>query len=115
MTPNEFRQLALGLPGAVEGVHHAHPDFRVDGRIFATIAPDGLRAMVKLDPTQQPLYVAAEPEVYAPAAGAWGRGGATMVVLERARAASVRRALGAAHAFVSSATPKRKPPRKPRG
>src|SRR6185295_3456921 len=48
MTPNDFRRIALGLQGAVEGEHMAHPDFRANGRIFATIAPDAKQGMIKL-------------------------------------------------------------------
>lgn len=112
MNANDFRGLALELPGAEEGAHHGHPDFRLNGRVFASIAPGGQRAMVKLDPAQQSLLVTSEPEVYVLAAGAWGRGGATMVVLEHARAPSVRRALAAAHAFASTSAPTSKPARR---
>ncbi|TAJ04407.1 MAG: MmcQ/YjbR family DNA-binding protein [Planctomycetota bacterium] len=114
MNADEFRKLALALPGAEEGAHHAHPDFRIGGRIFASIAPDGVRGMVKLDPAQQSLCVTAEPDAYVLAAGAWGRGGATMVVLAKARAPSVRRALAAAHAFALVSAQARKAPGKSR-
>lgn len=111
MRASQFRALALELPGAEEGAHHAHPDFRVNGRIFATIAPGGERGMVKLDAAQQALFITSEPEAYTPAAGAWGRGGATMVVFANARAASVRRALTAAHALASASVPRKRPGR----
>lgn len=112
MNAEEFRRLVLALPNAIEGAHHAHPDFRVGGRIFASITPDGERGMVKLDAAQQALFVTSEPEAYAPAAGAWGRGGATMIVFANARAASVRRALTAAHAHALACA---SAPRKRRG
>jgi hypothetical protein len=57
----------------------AHPDFRANGRIFATIHPDGKQGMVKLTPEQQREFMAANPAMFVPAAGAWGRSGCTMV------------------------------------
>lgn len=48
MSPDAFRTLALSLPETVEGSHHQHPDFRVGGKVFATLGPDGSWAMLKL-------------------------------------------------------------------
>jgi hypothetical protein len=79
MTPKDFRRIALGMQGAFEAAHMGHPDFRANGRIFATIAPDAKWGMVKLSPDQQAEFVRAEPETFVPAAGAWGRSGCTMV------------------------------------
>jgi hypothetical protein len=79
MTPNDFRRIALGMQGASEGEHMAHPDFRANGRIFATIAPDTKWGMVKLSPDQQAEFVRANAETFVPAKGAWGRSGCTMV------------------------------------
>ena len=84
MTAREFRRIALGMQGASEGEHMAHPDFRANGRIFATIAPDAKFGMVKLSPEQQQEFVSAEPETFVPAKGAWGRSGCTMVQLATA-------------------------------
>jgi len=67
---------------AVEGSHMAHPDFRVGGRIFATLQPDGKRGMVKLTPDQQQEVIASSPSTFEPASGAWGRQGCTMVRLD---------------------------------
>src|SRR5882757_3957244 len=54
MTPNEFRELALSFPDAIESAHMHHPDFRVGGKIFATLGyPDKDPAMVKLSPDEQ--------------------------------------------------------------
>ena len=59
-----------------------HPDFRVGGKIFATLGvPDDGHGMVALLPEQQELATAAEPEAFRPASGAWGLGGATLVRL----------------------------------
>ena len=52
MTADEFRGLALDLPEAVEGAHMGHPDFRVGGKIFASLGPDEAWGMVKLPPDQ---------------------------------------------------------------
>jgi hypothetical protein len=79
VTPKDFRRIALRMQGAIEGAHMAHPDFRANGRIFATIHPDGKQGMVKLTPDQQREFMAAHPKLFVPAPGAWGRGGSTMV------------------------------------
>jgi hypothetical protein len=93
MTPNEFRRIALGLQGAAEGEHMAHPDFRANGRIFATIAPDAKWGMVKLSPEQQRELIAAQPGTFVPAKGAWGRSGCTMVQLASADRETVGEAM----------------------
>ena len=82
MNSNGFRRVALAMEGAIEGSHMAHPDFRVNGRIFATIHPDNKRGMVALTPDQQQEFMGAHPGVFEPASGAWGRGGSTMVRLD---------------------------------
>ena len=70
-----------------------HPDFRVNGKIFATLGyPDGRSAMVKLTPEQQTAFVESAPEVFVPVKGGWGLKGATNVRLP----AATRRALGPA-------------------
>jgi hypothetical protein len=69
------------MQGAIESEHMAHPDFRANGRIFATLAADGVWGMVQLSPEQQQEFVSADPETFVPAKGAWGRGGSTMVRL----------------------------------
>ena len=97
MTAAEFRRMALGFPEATEGAHMDHPDFRVGGKIFATLGyPESGVGMVKLFPDQQKDLVRAEPEAFAPVNGLWGRRGATYVRLKAAKKASVRRALAAA-------------------
>src|SRR5262245_26108136 len=81
MTPNDFRRIALGMEGAIEAAHMGHPDFRVNGRIFATLHADDEHGMVKLPPDQQQDYLRASG-AFSPAAGAWGRQGATIVRLD---------------------------------
>ena len=105
MTPNDFRRIALGMEGAVEGAHMAHPDFRVNGRIFATISPDAKSGMVSLTPEQQQEFIRADPATFVPAAGAWGRGGSTMVRLATADADTV----GEAMTLAWQATVKKQP------
>lgn len=73
-----------------------HPDFRVQGKIFATLGPSEEWGMVKLTPDEQAVYLRTEPEVFKPASGAWGRHGCTIVRLESATDESVRQALVAA-------------------
>ena len=97
MTPNEFRELALSFPEAIESAHMHHPDFRVGGRIFATLGyPNENSAMVKLSPDEQKEFVARNPGVFTTAKGAWGRQGSTIVYLSAATIDIVREALTAA-------------------
>lgn len=96
MNADDFRSLALSLPEASEGAHMDHPDFRVRGKIFATLWPDGESGMVKLTPEQQTVFARSEPDVFEPVKGAWGRRGCTSVRLQAATEDSVRQALLAA-------------------
>jgi hypothetical protein len=97
VTSDEFREMALGLPQVSESSHMGHPDFRVGGKIFATLgAPGPEWGMVKLTPDEQELFVQIEPEVFQPVEGGWGRQGATNVRLRSARKSTVRDALAAA-------------------
>jgi len=97
MTAAEFRRMAVSLPGAEERAHMNHPDFRVDGKIFATLGyPDAGHGMVKVFPDQQEALVAAHPKMFAPVKGAWGKGGCTSVVLKSASKDRVREAMQAA-------------------
>jgi hypothetical protein len=91
---DDFRRIALSLPEAKENAHMGHPDFRVRGKIFATLGfPDKDWAMVKLTPEQQRAFVRAEPDMFQPVKGGWGRRGATNVSLEAAEETSLRRAM----------------------
>jgi hypothetical protein len=81
MTAAAFRRMALSLPGAIEGSHMDHPDFRAHGRIFASLHPDDRHGVVKLTPEQQRELLLADAATFAPASGAWGRQGYTMVRL----------------------------------
>jgi len=97
MTPNEFRELALSFPEAIESAHMRHPDFRVGGKIFATLRyPNENSAMVKLSSDEQKEFVGSNPDVFQPAKGAWGQRGSTIVHLPSATIDIVREALTAA-------------------
>ncbi len=93
MTADRFRALALELPQAVESAHMGHPDFRVGGKIFATLGPKEAYGVIMLPDDRQRAIVEAAPEAFAPVAGAWGKGGATRVELKNARVPAVRAAL----------------------
>ena len=94
MTADEFRKIALSLPDTVEAAHMGHPDFRVGGKIFATLSPPGGGwAMVKLTPEQQESFVQSEPRVFAAFNGARGRDGATKVHLRSAKKTTLRAAV----------------------
>ena len=107
MTASKFRALALGVPAAVESQHMGHPDFRVRGKIFATLGPDESWGMVKLSPNEQAEFLRAEPKVFSPASGAWGRRGCTIVKLRPAKVATVREAIQAAFRNINSNREKR--------
>jgi hypothetical protein len=97
VTAAQFRKLALAFPGAEPSAHMGHPDFRVGGKVFATLGyPDKGWGMVRLTPDQQEMFMGLKPVIFVPAAGAWGLRGATCVRLEAAPVGLVRDALGAA-------------------
>jgi hypothetical protein len=100
MTPNQFRKVARALPGAIDGAHGGHPDFRAGagGKVFASLgAPDAAHGTVKLTPDQQALLVETNAKVFVPVRGAWGEKGYTNVRLAAADAKSVKHALTLAH------------------
>ena len=85
MNAEQFRRIALKLPGAEEGSHMGSPDFRVGGRIFATLASqDQGYGNLMLTPEQQAAFVNEAPEIFMPIAGGWGRMGATHINLAAA-------------------------------
>jgi hypothetical protein len=85
MTPDDFRRIALSLEGAEEGSHMGQADFRVGGRIFATLAAQHLGyGNLMLTPEVQADFVGESPDVFIPIAGGWGRNGATHVRLAKA-------------------------------
>jgi hypothetical protein len=94
MTPDQFRKLALGYPDVVESAHMNHPDFRVGGKIFATLGyPDEEHGMVILPVEEQAKLVQKHPKTFSPAKGAWGKRGSTVVRLDAIDEATLRSAL----------------------
>ena len=94
MTAAEFRRIALSMPEAEESAHMSHPDFRVGGKIFATLGyPDKDYGMVVLPPEEQERLVGTYPKVFAPAKGAWGKRGSTAVRLDAADKTTLKRAI----------------------
>jgi hypothetical protein len=94
MTAADFRRIALSLDGAEEGSHMGAADFRVGGRIFATLASQSLGyGNLMLKPEQQAAFVEELPDVFIPIAGGWGRMGMTHIVLARASEDVLRGAL----------------------
>jgi hypothetical protein len=97
MTAAEFRRLALRLPDATEGAHMGHADFRVAGKIFATLGyPNDGFGVVMLPPQDQDLIIGDYPEIFARVTGKWGASGSTTVNLRRATKRPVALALEAA-------------------
>lgn len=97
MTAADFRRIALSLEGAAEGSHMGAVDFRVGGRIFATLAhvKKGYGNLM-LTPEMQAQFVGEAPDVFLPVAGGWGRNGATHVRLAKANEDLLAGALHAA-------------------
>jgi hypothetical protein len=82
MDAEDFRRIALSLEGAEESSHMGAPDFRVGGRIFATLASQGQGyGNLMLTPEQQSAFVEELPEIFLPVAGGWGKMGATHIRL----------------------------------
>ena len=97
MTAAEFRKMALSLPEAVEASHMGHPDFRVGGKIFASLGyPDNDYGVLMLPPSQQQQLIGGSSQAFSPAKGAWGRRGNTQVLLSAVDAAALRNAMEAA-------------------
>ncbi len=94
MSSKRFRLIALGLPGAIEGAHQGRTDFRAGKRIFATLGyPDKDWGTLKLTPEQQSVLVEAEPDIFRPVPGGWGKQGNTNVRLASADQATLQSAL----------------------
>ena len=109
MNTEDFRRLALSFPDTIESAHMNHPDFRVNGKIFATLPnPENGCAMVKLPPDQQQAFVELQPSAFVPVKGAWGRQGATNVRLKIVKEESLRAALTLASQYTSRKSPRKK-------
>jgi hypothetical protein len=84
LTAKDFQRMALSLPEAVEGQHFGHADFRIGGKIFATLglAKEGFGVLL-LTPEQQAGMIEDEPKIFSPVPGGWGRKGSTRVLLAK--------------------------------
>ncbi|MDQ3070950.1 MAG: MmcQ/YjbR family DNA-binding protein [Acidobacteriota bacterium] len=109
MKADDFRRIALGMKGATESAHMGHPDFRVNGGIFATLHGDGATGMVKLTPDQQEAFMRDYPDSFTPESGAWGRQGCTAVRLASTDEETLGEALTLAWRNRSAARPGKKP------
>jgi hypothetical protein len=115
MDAEHFRRIALSLPGAEESSHMGAPDFRVGGRIFATLASQKQGyGNLMITPEQQAAFVAELPSVFVPIAGGWGRNGATHIRLAAANEDVLAGALRTAWKLrmEKNAEPGRKKPRR---
>jgi len=108
MTPDGFRRIALAMQDAVEGSHMGHPDFRANGRVFASLHAGDKSGMVKLTPEEQAVFLREHPAMFEPSAGAWGRQGCTNVILAAADTATIRSAMLSAWELVASTPAPRK-------
>jgi len=94
MDAEDFREMALSFDGAEEGSHMGSPDFRVGGRIFATLAMQHLGfGNLMLSPELQQALIAEAPEVFLPIPGGWGRMGCTHIRLAKASAQQMLKGL----------------------
>jgi hypothetical protein len=85
MNSADFRRLSLLLEGAEEGSHMGAIDFRVGGKIFATLAHlDQGYGNRMLTREQQAAFVEEQPDMFLPVAGGWGRMGVTHIRLAAA-------------------------------
>ena len=114
MNAKDFRRIALAMEGAVEGAHMGHPDFRVGGRIFATLHQDLLAGMVKLTPDQQQRFVKDHASAFTPENGAWGLQGSTRVHLGAVDEDALGEAMTLAWQNIVSKSIKKPVPRKRR-
>jgi hypothetical protein len=105
-TARDYRRIVLALDGAIESSHMGHPDFRANGRIFATLNHDESAGFVTLTPDQQKRLLREYPDAFTPAAGAWGRAGSTKVDLAAVDEETLGEALTLA--WQNSANAKRK-------
>ena len=114
MTARDFRRIALSLEGAEEGSHMGAVDFRVGGRIFATLASvkEGYGNLM-LTPEIQAAYIAERPDLFLPVHGGWGRGGATHIHLAESDEDSLRGALHSAWKLRVEKNRKSAKPRRP--
>jgi hypothetical protein len=103
VTREDLRRLALALPAAEEKSHFGKADFRVRNKIFASLK-DEATGVIKLLPEQQAMMAEAEPRVFLPLAGGWGRKGWTKIILADADEITLQSALQTAWRNVAPKT-----------
>jgi hypothetical protein len=110
-----FRRLALQLPGAIEGSHMNHPDFRLNNQIFATLSGEKKGyGVLKLTLDQQAAFVTDQPHIFSPVQGGWGRMGMTSIRLDQADESIMAGALKTAyHNLQEKQSQKRSPKKSP--
>jgi hypothetical protein len=99
VTAAQARKVALSMPRAEEFEHHGHPDFRVNGKIFATLWPDQSSAVVKLPLADQAALVQTDPDAFS--LNAWSYQGAVTVHLKHIQLARFRKVVEAAWRHVA--------------
>jgi hypothetical protein len=115
MTANDFRELALGFDDAEESGHMGAADFRVGGRVFATLAHEHLGlGNLMLSPELQQTLIVEAPEVFSPVNGGWGRMGITHVRLAVATPDQLFKGLHLAWSLRVQKNGKARPPRRER-
>jgi hypothetical protein len=108
-----FRRLALELPGAVEGSHMNHPDFRLNNQIFATLSGQEKGCgVLKLTLEQQSAFIADQPHIFSPVQGGWGRMGMTFLHLDHADESIMAGALKTAYNNLKEKQSQKKSPKK---
>jgi YjbR len=113
MTPADFRRIALSLEGAEESSHMGAADFRVGGRIFATLASEAQGyGNLMLTPEQQAQFLADAPDIFLPIKGGWGRMGMTHIILAAADELTLTGALHTAWKLRLQKNSKKPRPRK---
>ena len=105
MTADRFREIVLSFDGVEERAHMGHPDFRANGRIFASLHSEERFGMVKLTPEEQAVLLREHPKTFEPSPGAWGRQGCTNVKLATADKRAVRGAARLAWEAVMAVPP----------
>lgn len=90
LKPQDFRRLALELPEVTEEEHQGHPDFRVGGKVFATLGGGAEWGMIRIPAELQAQLIDAHPQVFEASPGAWGKQGCTKMYLKAASVAMAR-------------------------
>ena len=96
MSLEEFAEMALSFPETIQASHFNTTDFRVNGKIFATLRPEKLRGVLLLTREDQSLLRETSGDMFEPVPGSWGEKGSTYVVLDSANPYAVRHAMAIA-------------------